>query len=118
MSFDFNNETPIYLQIIEHLKKLIISKKLLPNQKLMTVREMSLEYGVNPNTIQKALKELEDIGLIYTESTNGKFVTNNEEVINRVRDETIKQMVDNFFESMEQLGINKCQTINFIKGDK
>lgn len=118
MSFNFNNETPIYLQIIEHLKKLIISRQLLPNQRIMPVREMSLEYGVNPNTVQKALKELEDLGLIYTESTNGKYVTNDENIINKIKDETINKMIGDFFYSMEQIGIDKNQTIDYIKGNR
>ena len=59
MGYDFNNETPIYLQIIEYIKMQIISGAVLPNQKLPSVREYALELGVNPNTIQKALSELE-----------------------------------------------------------
>ena len=118
MSFNFNNETPIYLQIIEHLKKLIISRQLLPNQRIMPVREMSLEYGVNPNTVQKALKDLEDLGLIYTESTNGKYVTNDENIISKIKDETINKMIGDFFYSMEQIGIDKNQTIDYIKGNR
>ena len=61
MSYQFDNDMPIYLQIIEHIKGLIISNKYLPNDKLMSVRDMSIEYGVNPNTIQKALAELASI---------------------------------------------------------
>ena len=63
MSFDFKNDTPIYIQIIEYIKTMIISKKYLPNQKLPSVRELSLFFEVNPNTIQKALFELENMEL-------------------------------------------------------
>ena len=116
MSFDFNNETPIYLQIIEFIKMQIITKEYLPNQKLPSVRELSMLYGVNPNTIQKSLGELEEMGLIYTERTNGKFVTNDSVVIEKVRQETINTMVDNFYESMAKVGIDKKSIIDILKG--
>lgn len=116
MSFDFKNETPIYLQIIELIKMQIITKEYLPNQKLPSVRELSMLYEVNPNTIQKSLGELEDMGLIYTERTNGKFVTNDCEVIERIRKETINAMVDNFYESMAKVGIDKKSIIEILKG--
>ena len=89
MGYKFNNETPIYLQIIEEIKKQIINKVYMPNEKLPSVRELSLMFEVNPNTIQKALNELEEIGLIYTERTNGKFVSQNEEVINLIRKKSL-----------------------------
>lgn len=115
MSFDFNNDTPIYLQIIEHIKMMIISKKYLPNDRLLSVRELSMQYGVNPNTIQKALSELEEMGLIYTERTNGKFVTNNEELIAQIADEEIDKMVDTFLNSMADIGFSKKQIIMILK---
>lgn len=116
MSFDFNNDTPIYLQIIEHIKMMIISKKYLPNDRLPAVRDLSLQYGVNPNTIQKALGELEVIGLVYTERTNGKFVTNNEELISKIADEEIDKKVEDFLNSMADIGFNKKQVIKILKG--
>ena len=64
MSYSFNDDTPIYTQIIEHIKMQIIGKKYLPKQKIPSVRELSYEYQVNPNTVQKALSELENMGLI------------------------------------------------------
>ena len=114
MSYNFNNDTPIYLQIIEHIKMKIISKQLLPNQKISSVRELSVEYKVNPNTIQKALSELEKIGLIETERTNGKFVTGNTKIIDKITKQTIKDMINNFYKSMENLGIDKKQIIDIL----
>ena len=118
MSFEFNNESPIYLQIIEHIKLQIISSQYLPNQKLKSVREMSVEYGVNPNTIQKALFELEQMGLIFTERTNGKFVTTNEETIRKIKEQTLQKMVDDFFDSMQKIGIDKEQTIAILNKER
>lgn len=114
MSYQFNNDMPIYLQVLEHIKMQIISKEYLPNQKLPSVREMSLIFEVNPNTIQKALAELEDMGLIYTERTNGKFVTNDLTIINNITKQTINNKIKDFFESMEKLGFNKQQILDLI----
>ena len=115
MSFEFNNETPIFLQIIEHIKMKIISKNYLPNEKLPSVRELSFQFGVNPNTIQKALSELEGMGLIITERTNGKFVTGDEEVIKKVAEQTVSEMIDNFFTSMQQLGFSDREILEMIR---
>ena len=94
MSFDFNNDIPIYLQIIEHIKLQIINKTYMPKDKIPSVRELSLIYSVNPNTVQKALGELEDTGLIYTERTNGKFVTDDLKIIEDITNETINNKID------------------------
>ena len=114
MSYSFNDEIPIYLQIIEHIKMQIISKKYLPNQKLPSVRELSFELEVNPNTVQKALFELENIGLIYTERTNGKFVTDNEQLIEDTKNQTIQKMIDEFYVSMNKLGIDNEQVLQIL----
>ena len=114
MGFNFNNDTPIYLQIIDHIKKQIISKKYLPNEKIPSVRELSLKYEVNPNTVQKALTELEDIGLIYTERTNGKFVTNNLKIIEKITNQTIDQIINNFYKLAEDIGFDKEQILNIL----
>ena len=114
MSFNFNDELPIYLQIIEHIKMQIISKKYLPNQKIPSVRELSFELEVNPNTVQKALFELENIGLIYTERTNGKFVTDNEQLIEDTKNQTIQKMIDEFYVSMNKLGIDNEQVLQIL----
>ena len=115
MSFDFTNDTPIYLQIIDDIKIKIISKEYSPSDKIPSVRELSMMYQVNPNTIQKALSELEDIGLIITERTNGKFVTSNTKIIEQITEQTIDEMVDKFIDSMKSIGIDKKQIISILK---
>jgi len=114
MGYDFNNETPIYIQIIELIKQQIINKKYLPNTKLPSVRELSLLYEVNPNTIQKALAELEELGLIYTERTNGKFVTNDEKVIDKITKQTVRKKIEEFYQSMQALGFDKKQVLEML----
>ena len=82
MTIIFDNNIPIYIQ---QIKIDIISGKLKPGERLMSVREYALDMKVNPNTMQKALVELEEIGLIFTERTNGKFVTNDQKLINKYK---------------------------------
>lgn len=114
MSYNFNDETPIYLQIIEHIKMQIFTKRYLPKQKLPSVRELSFEYQVNPNTIQKALSELESIGLIFTERTNGKYVTDNEMLIHKIKQQAIKKMINEFYTSMRSFGIDNDQILQIL----
>lgn len=114
MSFDFEDNTPIYLQIIEYIKMQIISKNYLPKQKLPSVRELALEFEVNPNTLQKALFELENMGLIVTERTNGKFVTDNEILIENIKRQTIGAKIDEFYESMAKIGLEKEQVLQIL----
>ena len=115
MSFDFNNDSPIYLQIIEHIKMQIINKEYLPGAKLPSVREMSLIFEVNPNTIQKALGELEELGLIFTERTNGKFVTLDEKLIMGITKDTVNKKIDDFLQDMSKMGISKKEIIEILK---
>ena len=115
MGYDFNNNTPIYLQIIDFVKLQIISKKYKPKDKIPSVRELAMQFEVNPNTVQKALVELEKSGLIYTESTNGKFVTINENLILQVFNETVQQEIDKFYSYMKNLGLSKQEVNKFFK---
>ena len=75
MKVEFDNNIPIYIQLVEQLKIDIISEKLKSGERLPSVREFALQTKVNPNTVQKAFVELEDLKLIHTERTNGRFVT-------------------------------------------
>ena len=75
MQWIFNNDIPIYLQIMDHIRKEIASGNLSPGQKLPSVREMALDAGVNPNTMQKALSELERDGFLQSNRTEGRYVS-------------------------------------------
>ena len=121
MEFVFDNNIPIYIQLVEQLKIFIISGKIKAGEKLPSVRDLALQIKVNPNTIQKALGELESLGLIYTERTNGKFVTDNEELIEKLRSEHASSLVLNFIAGMERIGIEKKEIIKYLNdfgGDK
>jgi len=115
IKFEFDNNIPIYIQLVEQLKKYIISGKIKPGERLPSVRELALLTKVNPNTMQKALTELEDEKLIFTERTNGKFVTNNENIIDNLKKEYAKELSNKYFSNMESIGFTKTETINYLK---
>ncbi len=79
-----------------------------------SVRELALQNKVNPNTMQRALAELEDLGLIYTERTNGKFVTENQELIDKYKQEYANELTKTYFENMLSIGMDKSQAIQYL----
>lgn len=115
MKFQFDNSIPIYIQLVDYLKIEIISGKLTPGSRLLSVRELALEMQVNPNTMQKALSELEDLNLIFTERTSGKYVTKDEELINKYKTEYAEELARNYFTHMENIGFSKENAILFLK---
>ncbi len=115
MELVFDNDRPIYLQLVEYLKLYIVSGKLQPGERLLSVREFALQIQVNPNTMQKALAELENEGLIYTERTNGKYVTKNQELINKIKKELAVEKVNKYLSDMENLGISKKEAIKYLQ---
>ena len=115
MKFEFSNDTPIYIQLVEQIKTFIISGNLKPGERLPSVRDLALQTKVNPNTMQKALTELEELKLIYTERTNGKFVTNDQKLIDKYKDKYAKELSNKFFDGMKSIGFNKSETIKYLK---
>lgn len=115
VDYIFDNERPIYLQLVEKLKAEIVSEKLKQGERLPSVRELALTARVNPNTMQKALVELENQGLVYTERTNGKFVTTNKELINKFKEELAKEKVINFLNDMKNIGITHEESIRYLQ---
>lgn len=85
MKNDFDPNLPIYIQVMEEIKKEIFASEYLPGSKLASVRELALEYGVNPNTIQKALSELERTGIIYSRRALGRFVSEDSNLISELK---------------------------------
>ena len=116
MNFIFDNDRPIYIQLVEQLKEYIVAGGFKAGEKLPSVREFAMQIKVNPNTVQKALAEIENQKLIYTERTNGKFVTENEELIENVKKELANQKVQKYFQDMNKLGINKQDAITYLQG--
>ena len=121
MSYSFDNERPIYVQLVEKIRLDIVSGKLKQGERIPSVRELALEARVNPNTMQKALVELEEEGLLYTERTNGKYVTDNKKLIEKIKNELAKDKMNIFLEDMKNIGIGSEEIINYLKelgGDK
>ncbi len=116
MKFEFDNNIPIYIQLVSQLKIYIISGKFKLGERLPSVRELALQIKVNPNTVQKALVELEELKLIYTERTNGKFVTTDQKLIDKLKREYASQLSKEYFERMEGIGFNKEGTIDYLRG--
>lgn len=115
MEYIFNNETPIYLQLVEKLKMQIVSGELKQGQRIPSVRDLALVARVNPNTMQKALTELESQGLVYTERTNGKFVTQNQKLIHQTKKELAKEKVQKYLDDMKNIGITYEQARNYLQ---
>ena len=105
MSWTFDNNKPIYLQIMDKIKLQIISHKLEPSQQLPTVRELASEAGVNPNTIQRALSDLEREGIVYSKRTAGRFVT--EDLIFQSRKQLSEEQLQQFVTAMVEFGYEK-----------
>ena len=114
MSFDFNSTVPIYVQLVDKIKRDVISGKLKAGERLPSVRLWALEMQVNPNTMQKALAELEDTGLIFTERTNGKFVTEDSALIETLRRKYAETLSAEFLENMRSLGFNSEEIAQII----
>lgn len=83
MPWDLDNDRPIYLQLMERIQHDIISGVYRPGDKIPSVRDLALEAAVNPNTMQKALSELERSGLVYSQRTSGRFITEDEKMLKK-----------------------------------
>ncbi|MCI8620749.1 MAG: GntR family transcriptional regulator [Clostridia bacterium] len=115
MEYIFDNERPIYIQLVEIIRLEIVSGKIKKGERLPSVRELALMMKVNPNTMQKALAELENEKLIYTERTNGKFVTQDQNLIEEIRKELAKEKVNTYITSMKRIGIGVEEAIRYLQ---
>ena len=115
LDYIFDNERPIYIQLVEMLRKEIVSGKLKAGERLPAVRELALAAKVNPNTMQKALVELENEGLVYTERTNGKFVTTSHKLIEKIKEELAEEKVNNFLNDMKSIGITYEEAVIYLQ---
>ena len=115
MVWNFSDNRPIYAQIIEHIKRAIVSGVLAAGDRLPSVRELAAEAGVNPNTMQRALAELERAGLVYSQRTSGRFITENADLIAAMKAELANEKISGFLKDMEQLGYTLGETAEMIK---
>lgn len=115
MEWKFRSDLPIYSQLVEQIKLGIVSGNLLPGERLMSVRDMATEAGVNPNTMQRALQELERDGMVYSQRTAGRFVTENMQVIEREKKKFAEEQIRSFLEAMKKLGYQREEILSLLK---
>lgn len=115
MSWNLNSDRPIFLQIIERIQMDIISGIYKPGDKLPAVRELASIASVNPNTMQKALSELEKTGLVYSQRTSGRFITEDIAMIEELKQKLAKEKIEEFFSAMKMLGISHEEAVMLIK---
>lgn len=115
MEWKFTDDTPIYQQIMDIIKQQIASGELAAGEKMPSVRELALEAGVNPNTMQKALAELEREGLLYSQRTAGRFVAKQQEIRDGLQEELMMEYVEGFLEKMKKLGYSVEEIITLLQ---
>lgn len=115
MSWNLDSNLPIYPQIMERITMDIISGTYPPGSRLPSVRELAQEAGVNPNTMQKSLSELERTGLLYSQRTSGRFVTEDLAMIEQTKNTVASEQVKEFLKKMEYIGFTKQATIQLIE---
>lgn len=116
MTWEFSSDRPIYAQLVEELKLRIVSGWYPLGARLPSVRELASEAAVNPNTMQRALSELEESGLIYTQRTNGKFVTEDERRITYIKDSLATDQSEEYIKRMGHLGFSPEDAVAFLEG--
>ena len=114
MQWQFSNDAPIYTQLIQQVKVGIVTGAFPPGERLPSVRDLATEAGVNPNTMQRALAELERDGLVYSQRTAGRFVTEDNTMINTAKRSLAERHVKTFLEAMPRLGFRKDEIIDLI----
>ena len=118
MEWRLNDSRPIWIQLTEQLTERIASGVYPMGEKLLSVRELASEAGVNPNTMQRALSQLDSQGLTETNRTSGRTVTDNAEVLEQVRRKLAKDKIEVFLDGMEKLGFSRGEIIELLKGER
>ena len=115
MPWDFRGDTPIYAQLVDQLRRRVVSGDLPPGARLPSVRDLAAEAGVNPNTMQRAMAEMERLGLVYSQRTAGRFVTEDEAVIRALRRELAGEQIRSFLAGMAQLGFGREEIMTMLE---
>lgn len=112
---EFDSNEPIYIQIVELVRRSIAIGQLRPGDKLPSVREMSTNLGVNPNTMQRAYGELERLGMTYTKRGMGSFIGEMKEEANQMQENMGRQLAQKFLGDMKAIGLNKQEAITILE---
>lgn len=114
MEWRFHSDAPIYAQLVEGITLRIVTGAYPPGERLPAVRELAVEAGVNPNTMQRALSELERNNLVYSQRTSGRFVTEDREMIEEAKKNIADQRIASFLQAMDQLGYSREEIVALI----
>ena len=115
MDWNFKNGIPIYTQIVDELTMRIASGAYAPGDKLASVRDLAMDAGVNPNTMQRALAEVERRGLVYSERTSGRFVTQDESVLRDLHKDLAEKYLAEFIEKLQKIGMSEKEIYEYLK---
>ena len=115
MPWNLDDSRPIYLQLMERIHHDIISGVYQPGDKLPSVRDLALDAAVNPNTMQKALSELERGGLVYSHRTSCRFITDDSTLLKKIKTDLAQEYISTFLSQMRRLGVNDSETLEMIK---
>ena len=115
MAWELNSDRPIFAQIVERIELDIVSGIYKPGDKLPSVRDLASEAAVNPNTMQKAFSELERTGLVFSQRTSGRFITENTEMISELKNSLAREKVVELISHMKKLGFTKKEMISLFK---
>ena len=115
MNWSLRGDAPIYAQLVEQIKQEIVSGGFPPGQRLPSVRDLATEAGVNPNTMQRVLAELEREGLVYSQRTAGRFVTEDKIMIEQAKLGLAREQIQQFLQSMSRLGYEKADIVALLQ---
>ncbi len=115
MRWQFSNDAPIYAQLIEQIKVGIVSGMFPPGERLPSVRDLATEAGVNPNTMQRAMTELERDGLVYSQRTAGRFVTEDKAMIEAAKRDLAERHIHAFLAAMVRLGYRREEIVSLLR---
>lgn len=115
MKIIFNKRDPVYVQVVQHFKEQIASGYYEPGQEIPSRRELAGQLKINPNTAQRAYKEMEEAGLIFTEGNNPSRITKDEKVLRIARTELIENAVNSFIAAVEPINIPLDELVDMVK---
>lgn len=116
MEWKFDSKQPIYAQLVDQMTVRIVTGLYAPGSKLGSVRDLAEEAGVNPNTMQRALSAIEDSGLVHSQRTSGRFITEDMDLIRLARRRIANEKIEVFVEQMKQLGFSKEEIVELLEG--
>ena len=118
MAWNLQSDRPIYAQLVDQIQRMIVTGIFTAGSRLPSVRELAAEAAVNPNTMQRALVKLEEDGLLYTQRTSGRYVTEETERIMEVKRALAEELIQQFVENMNRLGYTREQSVELLKKEE